>query len=112
MSKQPGQNLKHSHPASSGPMSANSNGRFTSYNNGLCVSVNDEWNTPSNPSGACVGIPKALYGGNNIGNGRWIGYIDYAGINVEHNHKISVDNDGGDESRPVNYTIRVWKRTA
>lgn len=93
-------------------MSANSNGRFTSSNNGLCVSVEDEWYTPSNPSGACVGIPKALRGGNDIGSGRWIGYIDYAGINVEHNHEIYVNNNGGNESRPVNYTIRVWKRTA
>ena len=30
--------------------------------------------------------------------------------NGSHSH--TVHNDGGSESRPENYTIRIWKRTA
>lgn len=111
LSKQSGQNLKHSHSASSGSMSANSSGFFTP-GQGICVSVNGESQRPAWPTGACTGSPITVHGGNKIGDGRWIGYIDNAGINVQHTHKISVNNDGGDESRPDNYTIRVWKRTA
>ena len=35
-------------------------------------------------------------------------------INVEHNHNIDFTSgsNGGDEARPINYTIRIWKRTA
>lgn len=111
LSKQSGQNLKHSHSASSGSMSANSSGFFTP-GQGICVSVSGESQRPARPTGACTGSPITVLGGNKVGEGRWIGYIDNAGINVEHTHKISVNNDGGDESRPDNYTIRVWKRTA
>ena len=29
-----------------------------------------------------------------------------------HSHSFTTDFTGGDENRPANYTIRVWKRTA
>ena len=35
-------------------------------------------------------------------------------INVQHTHDIDFTSgsNGGDEARPLNYTIRIWKRTA
>lgn len=112
LSKQSGQNLKHSHSASSGSMSKNSSGIFTP-GQGICVSVPNNNQRPGQPTGACRGSPVGVYNsGNKPGDGRWIGYIDNAGINVQHTHSISVNDDGGNESRPDNYTIRIWKRTA
>ncbi len=32
--------------------------------------------------------------------------------NGNHKHSFTTDSTGGDENRPANYTIRVWKRTA
>ena len=113
LSKQSGQNLNHSHSASSGSMSGNTSGNFTQNGSGICVSVGGNGQTPAWPTGICGGSPAASYNsGNGTGGGRWIGYIDNAYINVQHTHSIYVGDSGGNEARPENYTIRIWKRTA
>ena len=30
--------------------------------------------------------------------------------NHDYNHSHKMDSDGGDEARPKNYTVRIWKR--
>lgn len=35
-----------------------------------------------------------------------------AGRSASHTHTITVNADGGSEVRPVNQTVRIWKRTA
>ena len=70
-------------------MSTHSTGRFTSSSHGICVSVSGESQTPSAPTGCVSAKPTAMYGGNAIGNGRWIGYIDNVTIDVSHTHSFS-----------------------
>lgn len=36
----------------------------------------------------------------------------YYKMDISHTHEFSSDSEGGNECRPNNYTIRVWKRTA
>lgn len=47
--------------------------------------------------------------GAQAGNYGWhSGYISIGGASTRHQHSIS--NDGGNEARPDNYTIKIWKR--
>ena len=91
-----------------GGMSANATGIFTQNNNGICVSVANSWETPGATSGCVSAQSSATGGGCEIGAGRWIGFLDNVRINVSHTHTYY----GGVETRPQNYTIRIWKRTA
>ena len=82
-------NHTHSFSGTTGGMSANATGRFTSSNNGICVSVSGESATPDNTSGCISAKRTAVWGGNAAGNGRWIGFLDNATINVSHTHSFS-----------------------
>ena len=50
-------------------------------------------------------------GNYNDGNGSWEVRSDGASA-YSHTHQLTINSDGGTESRPSNYTIRVWKRIA
>lgn len=56
-------------------------------------------------SGAGTGGAKEYY---TSSNGSHIHSCDVSGAN--HTHSASSDYSGGNESRPYNYTIQIWKR--
>ena len=33
-------------------------------------------------------------------------------VDLDHTHTVTIDPDGGDETRPENATMTIWKRTA
>ena len=38
--------------------------------------------------------------------------ITHHSHSYSHGHSLSINKDGGTEARPVNYTVRIWKRIA
>ena len=36
----------------------------------------------------------------------------YSGVNMDISHTHTINPDGGNEARPANYTIKVWKRVS
>lgn len=90
--KQVDQNKAHSHTASG--MDQNSEGSFM-IADGACI-------------GSISGFVKERIG--------WTNYrgmkeqASYAGVRMDISHTHTINPDGGDETRPSNYTMRVWKR--
>ena len=107
LSKQ-GDSIKaHSHPFSgtTGGMSANSTGTVRSTHEGLFNGRRLEWSGNTTLSGS-----TDWSGGDNSAGGKPTTMT----INVAHTHGYSgtTSNTGSNETRPENFTIRIWKRTA
>lgn len=60
----------------------------------------------------CISLSNAFTEGDFGGGGGKGGYFYTMSINVSHTHNIIVDNYGDNETRPKNYTYRIWKRIA
>lgn len=99
MSKQAGQNLKHEHGGSTGKMSANATGDFGGTDGGFLVGTKQKGNVYNQ------------YCRTFDGNGKYP-HLYKCHIDVSHTHSFTTNSSGGDECRPNNFTIRIWKRTA
>ena len=99
-----------------GGMSANSTGSIYDKNNHNGVFPGHSITGTS----GCISLLK-----NSATEDGWSGSSSGAGcygikINVSHTHNVTAsgylygntDSSGGDESRPFNFTIKVWKRIA
>ena len=92
--KQVDQNKAHSHTASG--MNQNSEGSFLIHDGADIGSIS--------------GFVKERIG--------WTNYrgmssqASYAGVRMDISHTHTINPDGGNETRPQNYTIKVWVRTA
>lgn len=110
LSKQGGQNASHSHSANAGGMSANASGKFGGYpqNQARMFDFASGFCTLEDSSASYNRSVSWQDTSSNVGN-RWHSAI---GMNIDHTHTVTVGAQGGNENRPENYTIRVWKRTA
>lgn len=115
------QNLKHCHSGytsclnnacTTGGMSANATGCIWSEDVGTGTQFLSDANVLKCCGSLSIGDWGCPYnmcnGGTKISTPRSIS------INVSHthnfNHRHSIGSDGGDEARPNNYTVRIWKR--
>lgn len=102
MSKQDDSVKSHAHSATAGGMSANATG---------CLSVVATYRSGATGSG-CISLGNAFTDGDFGGAGGKGGYFYTMFINIPHTHNVTVDNYGDNETRPENYTYRIWKRIA
>jgi len=84
-----------------GGMSANATGSVSS----ICYKADSELSLSGNLSGTYV-VGATWKGVGGAGQG----FLSL-NLNVAHTHTYG-DNTNNPETRPINYTIRVWKRTA
>lgn len=92
----------HTHQTSCKGMSGNATGTLSvvaTYRNGATGS-------------GCISLRDAFMNGDFGGAGGKGGYFYTMSINVSHTHNVIVDNYGDNETRPENFTVRIWKRTA
>ena len=75
----------------------------------LCVSVSGEAATPAAPTGAFGATRAAVVGGNQAGQGRWIGYLDNTNIDASRSSSIYGNST---TVQPSAYIVNVWRRTA
>ena len=60
------------------------------------------------PTGAFSATRSAVYGGNQAGQGRWIGYLDGTNINASRSSSIYGNSN---TVQPPAYVVNVWRRT-
>ena len=95
----------HDYSGATGGMSANSKGTVESTREGLFNGRSLIWSGNTTLSGS-----TEWSGGDNSAGGKPTTMT----INVAHTHDYSgtTSNTGSNETRPENFTIRIWKRTA
>lgn len=102
MTKQTDSVKSHAHSATTAGMSANATGK---------LSVVATYRDGATGSG-CISLSDKFMHGDFGGGGGSGGYYYTMSINVSHTHTVTVNNYGDNETRPENYTVRIWKRTA
>ncbi|MGD9938610.1 MAG: hypothetical protein AB7T74_02290 [Clostridia bacterium] len=123
--QQSSQNIIHSHEASSGTQSAS----HTHTTNSTSKTLTGEF-SPINSYGAARrtgGFFSGVFSQGADQSWQFGASQQAAGANLKidaththgtgvqsasHSHTVAVNADGGTEARPVNYTIRIWERTA
>ena len=85
---------------------------FSGYNQTGEVYLNNNINSGS-PISSCSGLFSSIGSSSiNLDSGSWSSRPSGFRLSITPSGSVNINNTGDIETKPINYTIRVWKRTA
>lgn len=101
----------HSHSGSTNTTGSHSHGTNSSYGDQVSANTSVAWFRDTSHFMA-GGVNSVTHHNRNTKSAGSHSHSLSINNNGNHSHTVTIDSNGGAETRPVNRTIRIWKRTA